>query len=116
MYGYASATQWVTDLKVTTLTRDQGYWVPRVWSRFGHVKTESRIDVPQSGDRVSAGKVAVTGITWAQHRGISAVQVRVDDGPWQLARLAGEPSMPRVWCRPRRRRRRTVPQVGTPSR
>ncbi|HZC26883.1 MAG TPA: oxidoreductase, partial [Actinopolymorphaceae bacterium] len=39
-----------------------------------------------------AGKVAVAGVAWAQHRGISKVEVRVDKGPWQRARLAGEPT------------------------
>jgi len=93
LYGYVSATKWVTDLKVTSFADDQGYWTPRGWSERGPVKTESRIDVPRAGDRVSAGKVAVAGIAWAQHRGIKAVEVRVDNGPWQLARLADEPTV-----------------------
>jgi DMSO/TMAO reductase YedYZ molybdopterin-dependent catalytic subunit len=93
LYGYVSATKWVTDLKVTTYAADQGYWTPRGWSELGPVKTESRIDVPASGDRVSAGKVAVAGIAWAQHRGIKVVQVRVDDGEWQSARLAEAPTI-----------------------
>src|SRR5450759_4459843 len=82
LYGYVSGTKWVTDLKVTTFAADQGYWVPRGWSQLGPIKTESRIDGPSSGDRVSAGKVAVAGIAWAEHRGIKAVEVRVDNGPW----------------------------------
>jgi len=93
LYGYVSATKWVTDLKVTRFADDQGYWTPRGWSERGPVKTESRIDVPRAGDRVSAGKVAVAGIAWAQHRGIKAVEVRVDNGPWQPARLADEPTI-----------------------
>ena len=93
LYGYVSATKWLTELKVTSFATDEGYWTPRGWSARGPVKTESRIDVPRSGDRVSAGKVAVAGIAWAQHRGIRAVEVRVDDGPWQVARLAEEPSI-----------------------
>lgn len=97
LYGYVSATKWVTDMKVTTFAQDQGYWVPRGWSELGPIKTESRIDVPSSGDRVSAGRVAVAGIAWAEHRGIKAVEVRVDNGPWQLARLAGQPSID-SWC------------------
>jgi DMSO/TMAO reductase YedYZ molybdopterin-dependent catalytic subunit len=102
LYGYVSATKWVTDLKVTTFAADEGYWTPRGWSQRGPVKTESRIDVPRAGDRVSAGKVAVAGIAWAQHRGIKAVEVRVDDGAWQAARLAGEPSIDswRQWVLP----------------
>jgi DMSO/TMAO reductase YedYZ molybdopterin-dependent catalytic subunit len=102
LYGYVSATKWVTDLKVTRFADDQGYWTPRGWSERGPVKTESRIDVPRSGDRVSAGKVAVAGIAWAQHRGIKAVDVRVDNGPWQPARLADEPTIDswRQWVLP----------------
>jgi len=93
LYGYVSATKWVTALKVTRYADDQGYWTPRGWSERGPVKTESRIDVPRAGDRVKAGKVAVAGIAWAQHRGIKAVEVRVDNGGWQPARLAEEPSI-----------------------
>jgi hypothetical protein len=92
----------VTDLKVTTFAQDEGYWTPRGWSALGPVKTESRIDVPRSGDRVSVGKVAVAGIAWAQHRGIRRVEVRVDNGAWQQARLADEPSIDswRQWVLP----------------
>jgi DMSO/TMAO reductase YedYZ molybdopterin-dependent catalytic subunit len=102
LYGYVSATKWVTDLKVTTFADDEGYWTPRGWSARGPVKTESRIDVPRSGDRVSAGTVAVAGIAWAQHRGIKAVEVRVDGGSWQVARLAEEPTVDswRQWVLP----------------
>jgi hypothetical protein len=57
------------------------------------VKTQSRIDVPADGARVRAGRVAVAGIAWAQHRGVGGVEVRVDDGPWQPARLGGEASI-----------------------
>jgi DMSO/TMAO reductase YedYZ molybdopterin-dependent catalytic subunit len=92
LYGYVSATKWLTDLKVTTFAEDVGYWVPRGWSQRGPIKTASRIDVPRSGGQVPVGKVAVAGVAWAQHRGISKVEVRVDDGPWQPARLAGQPT------------------------
>ena len=93
LYGYVSATKWVVDLKVTTFAADVAYWTPRGWSERGPIKTASRIDVPASGDQVKAGRVAVAGVAWAQHRGVRAVEVRVDDGPWQQARLAAEPSI-----------------------
>lgn len=87
LYGYVSATKWVTELKVTRYADDQGYWTPRGWSPKGPIKTGSRIDVPADGATVRAGKVAVAGIAWRQHVGIEGVQVRIDDGDWQDARL-----------------------------
>lgn len=93
LYGYVSATKWVTELKVTTFAEDEGYWTPRGWAAEGPIKTASRIDVPRAGDTLRAGRVAVAGVAWAQHRGIRMVEVQVDDGPWQPARLAEEPSI-----------------------
>jgi DMSO/TMAO reductase YedYZ molybdopterin-dependent catalytic subunit len=93
LYGYVSATKWVVDLEVTRFDRAQGYWTPRGWSALGPVKTESRIDVPADGASVRAGKVAVAGVAWAQHRGITGVEVRVDQGPWQAATLGAEASI-----------------------
>ncbi len=85
LYGYVSATKWVIDLEVTRFDRAQGYWTPRGWSALGPIKTESRIDVPRAGAGVRAGRVAVAGVAWAPHRGVSGVEVQVDDGPWQRA-------------------------------
>jgi DMSO/TMAO reductase YedYZ molybdopterin-dependent catalytic subunit len=93
LYGYVSATKWVTDLEVTRFDRAQAYWTPRGWSARGPVKTESRIDVPRQGEGVRAGQVAVAGVAWAQHVGIDRVEVRVDGGAWQPARLATEASI-----------------------
>jgi len=93
LYGYVSATKWVTELKVTRFSADEGYWTPRGWSAKGPIKTASRIDVPRAGRGVKAGTVAVAGVAWAQHRGISKVEVQVDDGPWQPATLAAEPTV-----------------------
>src|SRR5690606_3094383 len=62
------------------------YWVPRGWAKEAPIKTQSRIDVPRGGD-VPAGTVAVGGVAWAPATGISRVEVRVDDGPWEPAQL-----------------------------
>src|SRR5262249_42464850 len=80
LYGYVSATKWVVDLEVTRFDRAEGYWTPRGWSAMGPIKTESRIDVPNPGDDVRAGTVAVAGVAWAVHRGVKAVEVRIDNG------------------------------------
>jgi DMSO/TMAO reductase YedYZ molybdopterin-dependent catalytic subunit len=93
LYGYVSATKWVVDLEVTRFDRAQGYWTPRGWSPMGPIKTESRIDVPDPGAELRAGTVPVAGVAWAIHRGVDKVEVRVDDGEWQPARLAVEPTV-----------------------
>ena len=92
LYGYVSATKWVTELKVTTFAADQGYWTPLGWSAMGPIKIASRIDVPGGPGlqrrTVDAGSVVVAGVAWAQHTGIAGVEVQVDGGPWQPAELA----------------------------
>jgi len=93
LYGFVSATKWVVDLEVTRFDRKQAYWTPRGWSDRAPVKTQSRIDVPVDGADLRAGRVAVAGVAWAQHRGIDAVEVSVDGGAWQTARLAEVPSV-----------------------
>nr|WP_269329549.1 molybdopterin-dependent oxidoreductase [Kineosporia babensis] len=93
LYGYVSATKWVVDLEVTRFDRAEAYWSTRGWSQRGPVKTSSRIDVPANGADLAAGTVAVAGIAWAQHRGIQAVEVRIDEGPWQSATLGAEASV-----------------------
>ncbi|WP_400159448.1 molybdopterin-dependent oxidoreductase [Arthrobacter sp. BPSS-3] len=88
LYGYVSATKWLTELKVTRFAADEGYWTPRGWSERGPIKTSSRIDVPRAGRKVPAGTVTFGGVAWAQHRGIRAVEVRVNRGDWKAAELA----------------------------
>ena len=88
LYGYVSATKWVTELKVTRFADDVAYWTPRGWSERGPIKTSSRIDVPRSGRSAAAGTVLFGGVAWAQHTGISKVELRVNRGPWREAELA----------------------------
>jgi DMSO/TMAO reductase YedYZ molybdopterin-dependent catalytic subunit len=93
LYGYVSATKWVTDINVTTFSGNYAYWVPRGWTQQAPIKTECRIDVPNGVSQISAGRTAVAGVAWAQHKGISAVEVRVDGGQWHEARLAAVPGI-----------------------
>ncbi|MDH6108325.1 DMSO/TMAO reductase YedYZ molybdopterin-dependent catalytic subunit [Kitasatospora sp. MAP12-15] len=87
-YGYAGATKWVVDLELTTFAAFDPYWVRRGWDRYGPMKTASRIDVPQGSARLTTGPVTVAGVAWATHRGIEAVEVRIDGGAWAQAQLA----------------------------
>jgi DMSO/TMAO reductase YedYZ molybdopterin-dependent catalytic subunit len=88
LFGYASATKWVTDIELTTFAAQRSYWVQRGYSVMGPIKTMSRIDVPKPFQQVHAGRTAVAGVAWAPHRGIERVQVQADGGPWHDAQLA----------------------------
>ncbi|HEV2256104.1 MAG TPA: molybdopterin-dependent oxidoreductase [Streptosporangiaceae bacterium] len=93
LYGYVSATKWVTDINVTTFAGNYAYWAQRGWSQQAPIKTESRIDVPNGESQIRPGRTAVAGVAWAQHKGVEAVEVRVDQGPWNPARLAAVPDL-----------------------
>jgi DMSO/TMAO reductase YedYZ molybdopterin-dependent catalytic subunit len=88
LYGYVSATKWVTRLTVTTFAQQRAYWTQRGYAAQAPIKTESRIDVPKPLAQVKAGQVAVAGVAWAPAKGIAAVEVNVDNGSWHTARLA----------------------------
>ncbi|MEB3962189.1 sulfite oxidase, partial [Streptomyces kunmingensis] len=90
LYGYVSACKWIESIELTTFDAYDSYWVERDWARQAPIKTESRIDTPKPFARPERGTVMVAGVAWAQHRGIDKVEVRVDDGPWEEARLAAE--------------------------
>ncbi|MDR3660271.1 MAG: molybdopterin-dependent oxidoreductase [Mycobacterium sp.] len=106
LYGYVSATKWLVDLELTRFDRAQAYWTKLGWSARGPIKTESRIDVPRDGARIARGPVTFGGVAWAQHRGVRAVEVRIDPpggtGQWQPAQLGANYSNDtwRLWSLP----------------
>ncbi|MGO4192850.1 molybdopterin-dependent oxidoreductase [Arthrobacter sp. YAF17] len=93
LYGFVSATKWVVDLEVTRFADSKAYWTQRGWSERGPIKTMARVEVPKSFARVPAGRVAIGGTAWAQTRGITKVEVQIDNGPWTEATLSDEASL-----------------------
>ena len=87
LFGYVSATKWLTEIELTTWDAFDAYWVPLGWSKDGPILTQSRIDVPRDRASVSAGTVSIAGVAWAPDRGIERVEVQVDDGDWIAADL-----------------------------
>jgi DMSO/TMAO reductase YedYZ molybdopterin-dependent catalytic subunit len=88
LYGYVSATKWLTEIELTNQAYDV-YWVKRGWSKVGRIQTQSRIDTVKDGDRLQAGTVRVGGVAWAPNRGIERVEVSTDNGEtWTDAELA----------------------------
>ncbi|WP_372727776.1 molybdopterin-dependent oxidoreductase [Nocardioides sp.] len=94
LYGFISATKWISRITLTTYAETDSYWTERDWDTRTPIKISSRIDTPKPLARVEAGRTTIGGVAWAQHQGgIAKVQVRVDGGGWQDARLgptAGE--------------------------
>jgi DMSO/TMAO reductase YedYZ molybdopterin-dependent catalytic subunit len=90
LYGYVSATKWLSEIELTRFDRFDPYWVERDWARDGTIKLQSRIDTPRGLSTVASGRVAVAGVAWAQRRGIDRVEVQFDDGEWVAATLAAE--------------------------
>jgi DMSO/TMAO reductase YedYZ molybdopterin-dependent catalytic subunit len=88
LYGYVSATKWLSEIQLTTREAVDGYWVPLGWAKDGPILTQSRIDLPATGASVPAGVVQVGGVAWAPDRGVTAVQLRVDGGAWQNAAIS----------------------------
>jgi DMSO/TMAO reductase YedYZ molybdopterin-dependent catalytic subunit len=88
LYGYVSATKWLKEIELSRFDQFDAYWIRLNWALPALIKVQSRIDTPRS--QAKAGKIDVAGVAWAQGRGVTAVEVRVDDGLWQLADLAEE--------------------------
>ncbi len=102
LYGYVSATKWLTEIELTTFESFDHYWVPRGYAAEAPIKLQSRIDTPKGLQRVPAGIVPIAGVAWAQTIGIAAVEVSIDDGPWQQVELAEEVNIEtwRQWLYP----------------
>ena len=90
LYGYISATKWLTEIELTTFEDFEQYWVPRGYADRAPIKLMSRIDSVDGLGTLTRnvdGTAAIGGVAWAQTRGISAVEVQLDDGPWQPCEL-----------------------------
>ncbi len=90
LYGYVSATKWLRQIELTRFDRFDHYWVPRGYAVEAPIKTASRIDTPRGLARVPVGPTPIAGVAWAQTRGITKVEVRIDDGDWQPAELGDQ--------------------------
>lgn len=90
LYGFVSATKWVTELEVTRFDEKTAYWTDRGWDAKAPILVASRIEVPKPLAKVPAGDIRVGGTAWAQRSGIERVEVKLDDGEWTQADLAEE--------------------------
>ena len=87
LFGYVSATKWLSEINLTTWDAFDAYWIDRGWSKTGPFLASSRIDVPRNGATISAGKINIGGFAWAPRSGVKSVQLQIDDGEWLEAEL-----------------------------
>ena len=88
LYGYVSATKWLTEIELTTFDSFDAYWQERGWAREGPIKTQSRIDTPRRWTNQPVGPSVIAGVAWAPGRGIDKVEVQIGDDPWREATLS----------------------------
>lgn len=90
LYGFVSATKWLTDIEVTKFSDFKGYWTTRDYTALAPIKFSSRIDVPASFQSFPRDKARFGGVAWAQTVGIAKVEVSIDKGEWVEATLGAE--------------------------
>jgi DMSO/TMAO reductase YedYZ molybdopterin-dependent catalytic subunit len=81
--------KWITAIELTD-QEDEGYWVRRGWDPLAQVRSTSVVDTIAADalvERDGQTFVPIGGIAYAGKRGISKVEVRVDDGEWAEAEL-----------------------------
>ena len=90
IYGYVSATKWIKEIEINKWSDAMGYWIPLGWARDAPIKTQSRIDVPRKNQELKVGLNKIAGVAWAQHTGIEKVEVRIDNGDWNITQLSDD--------------------------
>jgi molybdenum-dependent oxidoreductase-like protein/molybdopterin-dependent oxidoreductase-like protein protein len=90
LYGMMSA-KWIRQISILDSSYN-GYWQTRGWSNVGTVNPVTFITTPQSGSQVSlkdsGGSVIIAGYAYAGDKGVSKVEVSLDDGKtWQSAQV-----------------------------
>jgi DMSO/TMAO reductase YedYZ molybdopterin-dependent catalytic subunit len=87
LYGYVSATKWLSRLELTRFDLKEGYWISQGWAKLAPIKMQSRIDTPHVEEKFPAGKRAIAGVAWAHNVGVEKVEVKINNSPWQEANL-----------------------------
>lgn len=90
LYGFRSV-KWLTRIEVLAEPR-AGHWEERGWTA-AEIHTTARVDLVQ----LTGNGVLAAGVAFAGRRGVSAVEVRVDGGPWSPATLHEPPVGPVMW-------------------
>ena len=100
-YAVASV-KWLTEIVVTDGIFDGHFQTAKYWYEWVRDGREERepvtllnvralIVAPGSGMKLPQGDTAIRGVAWSGAASIAKVDVSLNDGPWQEARMVGEP-------------------------
>jgi DMSO/TMAO reductase YedYZ molybdopterin-dependent catalytic subunit len=97
LYGIKNV-KWLQEIELVTHDY-RGFWQERAWTDVAEIHAITMIDTPwEETPRDEAGMVWVGGIAFAGSRGVSRVELSIDDGPWLACEC--EPYVPNlVWQR-----------------
>jgi DMSO/TMAO reductase YedYZ molybdopterin-dependent catalytic subunit len=90
--------KWITGIEVLPNDED-GYWVRRGWDKEAIVRSTAVIDTVATNQITTEGDqqlIPIGGIAWAGSRGISKVEISIDDGDWTETQLR-DPLSDRTW-------------------
>ena len=81
LYGYVSATKWLTEIELTTFAEFDHYWLRRGWAQQAPIKLMSRIDTP-AGPGQGPRRHACRSPAWRGRRRSASAPSRcsIDDG------------------------------------
>ncbi len=108
LYGYVSATKWLTELELTRFDQFDQYWVDRGWVQEAPIKVQSRIDTPKGLCRRSPPETWRSP-AWRGHRPAASTASRcrstTDRGPKHASPTSSTTSRGASGHTPGRRRR-----------
>lgn len=97
LYGYVSATKWLSEIQLTGWDEFDAYWIERRWAKEAPIKTQSRIDTPGDSTVIRPGPVAVAGVAWAPSRGVQKVEVQLGEAAQWVEADLSEPLSENSW-------------------
>lgn len=101
-YAVASV-KWLTEIVVTDRAFDGYFQTTKYWYQWVRdgadecepvtlLNVRALVVAPGPGMQLPRGETAIRGVAWSGAAGIARVEVSLNSGPWQQARLIGDPS------------------------
>jgi DMSO/TMAO reductase YedYZ molybdopterin-dependent catalytic subunit len=89
--------KWITEMEAIN-HEGAGYWIDRGWSATAYVRTTSVVDsVAVDQKDPQTGFIPIGGIAYSGSRGISKVEVQIDNDTWETAELRDPPLSSLSW-------------------